>query len=244
MKLVKQLFSAIYRIYCTLLFFIELILLYPLFYLLLSNKKYFPIAFKLKRLWSKVLQITFLFPIRVKGKEKLPPSPFIICSNHTSYVDIIHMYAVIPKCFVFMAKHELLRIGLFRIFFKTSDIAVNRESNIQAARSLIKAKQAIDNNLNIVIFPEGTIPPVPPKLGPFKNGAFQLAIEKQVPIVPVTFVNTWRIFPCTENFWGPARPGIAEAIIHDFIPTKGLSEKDLVHLRNKVFDVIDQNISK
>jgi 1-acyl-sn-glycerol-3-phosphate acyltransferase len=74
---------------------------------------------------------------------------------------------------------------------------------------------------------------------PFKDGAFRLAIEKQVPIVPITFLDHWRLFGEPENLTSRARPGIARAVVHPAIHTKGLTEADLVALRRKVYEVIE-----
>jgi 1-acyl-sn-glycerol-3-phosphate acyltransferase len=74
---------------------------------------------------------------------------------------------------------------------------------------------------------------------PFKDGAFRLAIEKQVPIVPMTFVNHWKLFGEPTELFSRARPGVARAVVHAPIPTTGLTEADLVDLRRKVYEVIE-----
>jgi 1-acyl-sn-glycerol-3-phosphate acyltransferase len=163
----------------------------------------------------------------------------VICSNHGSYLDIIQMYNVIPQYFLFMGKYELLRWPLFKIFFKDMNIAVNRGSHIEAAKAFRRAAEALDRGTSIAIFPEGTIPLDAPRMKPFKDGAFRLAIEKQVPIVPVTFVNHWELFGEPEQFTSRARPGMARAVVHQPIDTKGLTEADLVALRRRVYEVIE-----
>jgi 1-acyl-sn-glycerol-3-phosphate acyltransferase len=74
---------------------------------------------------------------------------------------------------------------------------------------------------------------------PFKDGAFRLAIEKQVPIVPITFIDHWRLFGEPLELLSRARPGIARAVVHAPIPTQGLTMDDLVSLRRKVYEVIE-----
>ena len=69
-------------------------------------------------------------------------------------------------------------------------------------------------------------------MGRFKNGPFRLAIEKQVPIVPITFMNNWLLLP--DDFYRRiGHPGIAHVILHDPIPTIGLTENDLDVLKEK-----------
>ena len=94
-----------------------------------------------------------------------------------------------------MGKNELLRNPVTRIFFKTIDIPVNRSSKISAFRAFKKAGEHIDENKNLVIFPEGGIfsNNYPPRLQQFKPGAFRIAEEKQVPIIPVIIHNAWEI---------------------------------------------------
>ena len=169
----------------------------------------------------------------------LPEPPYVICCNHSSYIDIIQMYNVIPRYFLFIGKYELLKWPLFNMFFKGMNIAVNRTDRGEAARAFRKAAQAIDRGTSIAIFPEGTIPAFTPRMKPFKDGAFKLAIEKQVPIVPVTFLNHWRLFGDPEDLLSRGHPGIARAVVHPAVETRGLTDADLVVLRHRLFDLIE-----
>ena len=92
-----------------------------------------------------------------------------------------------------MAKAELMNWPLFGIFFKKkTDIAVHRSHKKMASQALIEADATIKEGISVAFFAEGTIPRNTPQLGAFKNGAFKIAIENQVPIVPITFVSNWR----------------------------------------------------
>jgi 1-acyl-sn-glycerol-3-phosphate acyltransferase len=177
--------------------------------------------------------------MQVKRLAPMPEPPYVVCCNHSSYLDIIQMYNVVPRYFLFMGKYELLKWPLFNIFFKDMNIAVNRGSHIEAVKAFRRAAQAIDRGTSIALFPEGTIPPFTPRMKPFKDGAFRLAIEKQVPIVPVTFLDHWRLFGEPEELLSRGRPGIARAVVHPAIQTKGLAEADLVDLRRRVYEVIE-----
>lgn len=138
-----------------------------------------------------------------------------------------------------MGKQEIEKWPLFNIFFtKGMHILVDRKNPIKAQRSFLKAAKEVDKGNNLIIFPEGTIWPFAPKLKPFKNGAFKMAIEKQVPIVPITFVRNFKLLKTGAFFKAPARPGISEVIIHEPIETKGMKETDMLSLRNQVFEII------
>lgn len=221
-----------------------LIVLYPVFWVIFKVIKNHYTAFKWMRAWSIFIQLITLVFLYRKRKVEIPEEPCIIISNHTSYLDIILMYVLIPKPFAFMGKHEILSWPLLNIFFKEMNIAVNRSSRSAAARSLVLAKQKINNGWHIVIFPEGTIPYKNPKMMEFKNGAFKLAVQLQVPILPITFVNHWKLFADPTIVFGPGQPGLAKVVMHDLVSTKGKTQEDVVSLREECFQIIDHTLRK
>lgn len=232
-------FRWAYKLWFAMVFFASLMVLYIPFRVLLFTPRRYEKAFRLKRAWAFFLQWGCATPVSVQRRAALPPAPFIICCNHSSYLDIIQMYNVVPQYFLFMGKYELLRWPLFNIFFKGMNIAVNRGSHIEAAKAFRRAAHALDRGTSLALFPEGTIPANAPRMKHFKDGAFKLAIEKQVPIVPITFLDHWRLFGEPTDPLSRARPGIARAIVHAPISTKGLTEADLVALRLQVFSIIE-----
>ena len=177
----------------------------------------------------------------VKTIAPLPEKPFIICPNHSSYVDIITMYRTFKDYFIFMGKTELNDWPLFHIFFsKGMNISVDRATITGAKTAYDRAKDELDNGHNIVIFPEGTIPPFAPKLKPFKNGAFKLAMEKNVPIVPVTFLTNYKRLqagPALRNLGGP---GPSKVIIHPAVYPANYTGKTVSDLRNDIFAIIEK----
>lgn len=234
----------LYKLWFALVFFTSLLVLYVPFRVLLVRPQRYMRAFRLKRRWAGFLQFALGVPLRTEQRAPLPPPPYIICCNHSSYLDIIQMYNVIPRYFLFLGKYELLRWPLFNIFFKGMNIAVNRGNKVEAARAFRKAAQALDRGTSIAIFPEGTIPVFTPRMKPFKDGAFKLAIEKQVPIVPITFLDHWRYFGEPTEFLARARPGLARAVVHPPVSTTGLTEDDLVGLRSRIHDIIEGPLLK
>jgi 1-acyl-sn-glycerol-3-phosphate acyltransferase len=236
---------AIWKTLFLLNFILGLVVLYPFFYILLSKKEWFPKAFQLKKFWAAwIMTVPGLFlSVKRKGSKKDLPKTCIYCGNHVSYLDIIASYLVIPHYYVFMGKQELDKAPLFRIFFKEMNILVDRQSNIGSHRAFMRASADIDNGHSVFLFPEGTISSFG-KLRGFKNGAFKLAIEKQVPIVPVTFLNNWKLLQNGGYFKAFGRPGISRVVVHEAIPTVGMTEQDLVSLRTKVYDVMQKELEK
>ena len=244
MKLLGYIFSPIWKIWFVLCFVIPFLILFPIFYFALVTKK-FEFVFKLKRLWARIISLgSLLFPsISYQSKKYNLPNPCIIVSNHTSYLDIVFSPFYIDHTAVFMGKYELLKIPLFKYFFVYLDIPVNRKSIKNSHKAFSDAGKKIDEGLSVVIYPEGTISESG-KLRPFKNGAFKLAIEKQVPIVPVVNLNNWQFLQNGGFFKSYGKPGIPKIHVGNPISTIGLGEKDIDELKEKVLIFIQENLNK
>ncbi len=176
-------------------------------------------------------------------KPQFPDPPYIICPNHSSYLDIVLMYSIVPDYFIFMGKGEIKSWPLFNILFtKGMNILVERASKMDSHKAFMKAGEEIDRGSCVVIFPEGTIPKSAPKMKAFKNGAFKLAMEKQVPIVPITYKNNWKLLQPGAVLKAWARPGISKVVVHDPIVPKGNSEEEMVNLRHRAFEIIQKDV--
>ena len=234
-------FRILFKLYFLVVFLGSITVLYPLFKFLLAKPSRYGKAFRFMRAWAVFLQWAIFSPVKIEWRGELPPPPYVICGNHSSYLDIIQMYNVIPDYFLFMGKHTLRKWPLFRMFFKDMNIAVNRTNRSDAVRSLLLCAEALKKGECVSIFPEGTIPHTAPRLGAFKAGAFKLAIEQQVPIVPVVFLENWRIFGDPDKpHINRGRPGVARTVVQPFVSTKGLTQDDLLSLQNRVFDLLEQ----
>ena len=233
----------IWKAYCALVFAFAFFLLYPAFYFSLKKESRYPIAFKLKKAIALFSVYCSGIIISTKRESSLNENQsYVFCCNHTSYLDIVLTYCIIKPYFVFMGKKELLNIPLFGNFFKDMDIAVDRESKIGSHKAFLRAGKDIDKGHSVVMFPEGTIAPDAPKMRNFKNGPFKLAIEKQIPIVPITFISNYKILPAKNNFYNYGGPGLAKIVIHEAITTAGMTENDLVSLRSNVFSIINKTL--
>lgn len=246
LHVILSILQIVWKILFLLNFAISLILLYPFFYFLLRKERNYPKAFFLTKLWAYWL---FIIPgvwISVKrrvGRKELERS-CVYCSNHTSFLDIMYCYIIIPNYFVSIPKKELGKIPLFNILIEKLNIPLDRKSKISSYKAFSTAGEYLDKGVSVFIFPEGTISRSAPQMGKFKNGAFKLAIEKQVPIVPITFLNNWKILEATSFFKGNAHPGIAHSIIHAPIETKGMTLDNLGFLSEKVYSIINADLTK
>ena len=245
MIFIQRFFYTLWKCLFLAAFISILLILYPFLAYFLANKKRYKYAFFCQKIMAT--WITFFSGIYLKKVYEINPKdipqPCVIVSNHASYLDIILSYFIIKHYFVFMAKIELNKAPLFSIFFKDMQISVNRESRSNSHKAFVRAGEEIDLGHSIFIFPEGTISSNG-ILKNFKNGPFKLAIEKQVPILPITFLNNWKLLQNGGFFKSYGRPGISRAIIHKPIQTKGMSEENIVDLRTQVFTLIDSTLKK
>lgn len=242
LELILLPFRVLYKLYCLLFFAISLILLYPFFKFLLAKPGRYPYAFKVMRFYAWCFHFFLIIPVRViAAPVKLPDGPYIICPNHSSFIDIPCIYLIFKKYFTFVGKKEIEKWPLFRIFYTSGmNILVDRHSAAGAVQALRRMMAEVDMNHPLMIFPEGTITKNAPHMGLFKQGAFQIAIQKQIPIVPVTFLNNYRRLERKSFFRGFASPGISDVIIHEPVSTKGLTKNDLPELEKRVRDIIEK----
>jgi 1-acyl-sn-glycerol-3-phosphate acyltransferase len=241
MKELKGVLSLLWKLYVGCVFVFFAVLLYPFFYLLLLRKSWKKVSFNLFVLWSWCMRIFCFYPSRKLMDAQRPKGPYIIIANHSSYLDIFFMHSLLPDHpFLFLGKSEILKYPILRTYFKNLNIPVHRKDRVKAARSFSMAKKAIEEGWSIVIFPEGTIPDDDnPKMLPFKSGAFKLAKEMQLPIVPVTFTNNYRLFSDPEKLLGVARPGVFKVYIHPFVHAKTVSELSERALSDHCYEIIN-----
>lgn len=239
-----KIFRLIWAVWFLTLFVIVFAVLYIPFVILLSNEKWYRIAHRLRKFWGYcIVYPCGLFPIVIYEEKPKQNQTYVFCPNHFSYLDILTTTMLIPNYFNFMAKDELTKIFGFNIFFKTLDIPVNRKSITKAHGAFKQADNRIKQGASILVFPEGGIKNSYPRLTPFKSGAFRLAIENQIPIVPITIIDNWKRMP-GGGFANGLMPGRMRMIIHRAIPTIGLKPENKDELKEKVFGIIDAELKK
>jgi 1-acyl-sn-glycerol-3-phosphate acyltransferase len=157
-------------------------------------------------------------------------------------IDIMLMLAVVKKPFVFVGKKELSRIPLFGFFYKRTCILVDRSCAKSKMDVFNSAQRRIKQGLSICIFPEGGVPNDESiVLDSFKDGAFRLAIEHQIPILPITFADNKKHFSYT---FFSGSPGLLRAKIHPLIETKGKIAADRKAVREQVWHIIHNQLQE
>ncbi|MBL7847440.1 MAG: 1-acyl-sn-glycerol-3-phosphate acyltransferase [Cyclobacteriaceae bacterium] len=195
---------------------------------------------KLNRIWAKGTLLFCFLGYRVKVRAPLNPlRSYIFCPNHFSYLDIPTM-GLNPIDSIFVGKSSMENIPVFGWMYSRLHITVDRSRLRSKYSTYVKSGQALDEGKSIVIYPEGGIfSAYPPELAPFKEGPFRLAIEKQIPIVPVTIPNNWIILPPHEFL---VRLGVVEVIFHEPVSTAGMTLADMNQLMDRVYTVIDNEL--
>lgn len=175
--------------------------------------------------------------VRAEGLEKLKAGQgYIYIANHRSFIDILALYKVLPGDLRFLGKKEVFKIPAVGFALRTMGmIEVDRSDHEAATRSISRAANELASGRSITLFPEGTRSRLKTML-PFKKGAFVLAIQAQVPIVPITILGAdHTLQPDTMQLL----PGVVRVIVHDPIETKGMTIDDRGNLLEKARKVIE-----
>jgi 1-acyl-sn-glycerol-3-phosphate acyltransferase len=152
---------------------------------------------------------------------------------------MLMLVAIKDHPFVFIGKKELAKIPIFGFFYKRTCILVDRSSAKSRQAVFMRAQKRIKQGSSICIFPEGGVPEESIVLDRFKAGAFRLAINHQVPLVPITFFDNKKRLSYTV-FSGS--PGKMRAQIHQIILTENLTIDDTKDLSEEVYNLISNSL--
>lgn len=216
--------------------------LIPLPLIIVHNEKWHKYIYYLAKFWVGALfRLNFL---SVEVEYKFKPNKkqvYVFAPNHTSFLDIPMMMYAVRQLFIFVGKSSIAKVPLLGYVYQRMHITVDR-SNARSKYSVLeKSKMAVRKNKSVLIFPEGgIITENPPQMTPFKEGAFRLAIEEQIPIVPITMPYNWIVLP--DEKIPPYHHHQLKAIFHEPIETQGMTLDDLPLLRQRVFEIIDNEL--
>jgi 1-acyl-sn-glycerol-3-phosphate acyltransferase len=232
-----KLLRALHTYYGLVLFSIVFILLFPFFLIPILFPKQFKLVGVLNRWWGYLLFPIVFLPYKVECRAQLDPKrQYIFCPNHFSYLDIAAL-GLNPINAIFVGKNDMEKIPLFGFMYRKLHITVDRSKLKSRMNTILKSLQAIDDGKSLVIFPEGGIVSKnPPHMAPFKDGAFRAAIEKQIPVVPVSLPNNWIILPDQQPML--LQRGLIHVIFHEPIETTGYTLDRIEELKSKVFEII------
>jgi len=200
--------------------------------------------------------LLFLYGMKTNIKGFYPISfnkPCVYIANHKSYLDVIIIASLVPAKIKYLGKKEAFHWPLIGFFAKYSgQIPVQREDKESRHKAYDMMKDAIDKGFSIVLFPEGgwrntgdDILPNPygfkknKLLNPFRNGAFRLAIEKQIPIVPIALLNAGKKFSSKTM---KIVPGKLDIYVYDVLHTN--RDQDPLELNTFCYSMIYKKLEE
>nr|XP_048308707.1 1-acyl-sn-glycerol-3-phosphate acyltransferase beta [Myodes glareolus] len=165
----------------------------------------------------------------VRGQKKLEvDGPCVIISNHQSILDMMGLMEILPKRCVQIAKRELLFTGPVGLIMYLGGVYFINRQRARTAMSLMAdlGDLMVKDNLKVWIYPEGTRNDNGDLLS-FKKGAFYLAIQAQVPIIPVVYSSFSSFYNVKTKLF---TSGTIRVQVLDAVPTSGLTEADVTTL--------------
>ena len=182
-------------------------------------------------IWSRSFPF---WRIRIDGRWPPGRGAYVVVANHQSFLDIF-VLCNIPHEMKWVAKKELFKIPMFGWGLRLAgDICLDRGDTASALKVMDQARRYLKNGMSVMIFPEGTRSEDGTLLS-FKPGAFKLAVETGVPVLPIAVSGSANGMP-KGGPW--VRPTKVSVKILEPIPTAGLRGRDVRKLRDDVRDRI------
>jgi 1-acyl-sn-glycerol-3-phosphate acyltransferase len=230
---IVSLWAWLVLVLCILLWFPTLVLV-RLFTFAFDRPAYVT-GYLFRKIGPTMATLNPMWRFRYSGKiPSNPRRPFVVVSNHESFADIL-LISHLPWEMKWLSKAELFRIPIMGwMMWLVGDIPVKRGFGPSAVEALEHCRRALSQRVSVMIFPEGTRSRST-ELLPFKDGAFRLAIEAGVPILPLAVSGTRTALP--KHSWRFGR-SVAEVRVLEPVETAGLSLADVPALKANVREVI------
>lgn len=237
----QNFFKQIYTVWCAIVFVGLFLLLFPFYLIIISHKSWHKHCFYLNKIWANVALFLVGIKTQIEGLHFLDSKiQYVYCANHFSLLDIVS-FGFSPNPVVYIGKSSLAKIPLFGYMFKKLHVTVDRSSLKNRYEALQTALEKMGEERSLVMYPEGGILSKNiPQMARFKDGAFRAAITKQIPLVPVSLPDNWIILPDEKIPLITRRK--MRMVYHQPIPTKGLNMEDLPSLKEKVHEVIENEL--
>lgn len=192
------------------------------------------------KIWSQLTCYLLLIPVRVVGREKLHKhTSYVFVPNHQGAFDIFLIYGFLGRNFKWMMKKSLRTIPFVgKACQSAGHIFVDKSGPKKIQETIEQARHTLIDGTSLVVFPEGSRT-YTGKMRPFKKGAFQLADELQLPIVPLTIDGSFEILPRTSKFIKRRRMTLT---MHDPIYPQGQGPEDIKETMEKAYEAIQSRL--
>lgn len=190
------------------------------------------------RLWARAIIRVLLLPVKVEGREHLQPGQsYVFVANHQGAFDIFLVYGFLNRNFKWMMKHQLRRMPLVGMACAAAHhIFVDKRGPSKVKETYDKARATLRDGMSLVVFPEGART-YTGHMGEFKRGAFMLADELQLPVVPLTINGSFNVMPRMRDmkwvYWHPLR-----LTIHEPVFPVGQGKENILHLEQQSYQTV------
>lgn len=193
-------------------------------------------------IWGRLVCTLFLLPVKIEGKEHLHPrTSYVFVPNHQGAFDIFLVYGYLGRNFKWMMKKGLRKIPLVgKACESGGHIFVDRSSPSKIKATMEKAEASLVDGVSLVVFPEGARTH-DGRMIPFKRGAFMLADDLQLAVVPVSINGSFRVLPRSGKWihWSPLR-----MTIHAPIPPKGKGAENIRLTMEESYRVVASGVDE
>lgn len=188
------------------------------------------------KVWAQLICFFLLIPVRVRGREKVHKrTSYVFVPNHQGSFDIFLIYGFLGRNFKWMMKMSLRKIPFVgKACESAGHIFIDRSSPKKILASMQQARSSLKDGVSLVVFPEGARTHTG-RMGSFKRGAFQLADELQLPVVPITIDGSFEILPRDGKWihWHPMT-----MTIHDPIPPGEKGQENIQKTMQKAYAAV------
>lgn len=188
------------------------------------------------KIWSQLTCLILLIPVKIKGKEKInKKTSYVFVPNHQGAFDIFLIYGFLGRNFKWMMKKSLRKIPFVgKACESAGHIFVDKSSPRAIDETMKQAQSSLTDGVSLVVFPEGKRT-FTGKMNEFKRGAFLLADDLQLSVVPITITGSFEILPRTGKWihWHPMT-----MTIHDPIPPHGKGAENVKETMEKAYEAV------
>ncbi len=238
----KTVLARLYSVYAMLLFVVTSVFFLLPQLIMAQNRKWHTMALYMNYYWAKTY--FFLLFIKLEVVRKYKPereNGYIICANHFSYLDI-PIAVLIPIPFKFIGKSSVRKIPVLGYMFRKIHVMVDRESLMSRAKSIKEVTNELLDGFNMMFFPEGGVKTKdPPSMAKFRDGAFRLAVEHNLPILPVVLHDNYKVLPDNGKYL-LYNHKIRISILEPIYPKSNV-ENEIGNLRDQVFQLIQNELN-
>lgn len=188
--------------------------------------------------WSWLTIRILLLPVKVEGREHLDKKQsYVFVSNHQGAFDIFLIYGFLGRNFKWMMKYQLRKMPFIGMACQAAHhIFVDKRGTAKIKQTYLEARQTLKDGMSLVVFPEGART-FTGHMGDFKRGAYMLASDLQLPIVPLTINGSFQVMPRMRDMkWVQWHP--LTLTIHEPIPPKEQSSENITATLQESYQVI------